>query len=56
MLDGQDLNEAVRRETGLPDIGKLNGFNGWLTQDQLDRRAASTQAVLLALHGLGKNV
>lgn len=55
LLDGQDLNQAIERETGIKDIGAYGGFNGWLTKEQLDRRNGSSQAVLLALHGLNKN-
>ena len=51
---GKDLTEVMNIVTGLSDIGKANGFNGWLTGDQLDRKEGSALAVLLALHGLNK--
>lgn len=49
---GKDLNAAMEIETGVKDVGKKGGFNGWLTQEQLDRRKGSGLAVLVALHGL----
>lgn len=52
LFKGKDLNEAMELETGIPNIGNSEGFNGWLTEDKLNRQAASTQAVLLALYGL----
>lgn len=55
LREGKDLNQAMESETGITDIGKREGFNGWLTDGHLDRRAASAQAVLLALYGLRKS-
>jgi inosine/xanthosine triphosphatase len=52
--EGKDLTQAMENETGIADIGNREGFNGWLTDGQLDRRTASSQAVLLALYGLVK--
>lgn len=48
----KDLTEAMEIVTGVPNTGAAAGFNGWLTQDKLDRRAGSALAVLLALYGL----
>jgi inosine/xanthosine triphosphatase len=50
--EGKDLNEAMELETGITEIGKAGGFNGWLTDGNLNRRVGSAQAVLLALYGL----
>lgn len=49
---GLDLNQAMEIETGIADIGKSVGFNGWLTENKLDRKTVSAEAVLLALYGL----
>lgn len=49
---GKDLNDAMAIETGIQEAGKGAGFNGWLTDNQIDRQKASAEAVLLALHGL----
>ncbi len=49
---GKDLNQIMEIETGVREAGKGMGFNGWLTNNQLDRQRASAEAVLLALHGL----
>lgn len=46
---GMDLNQAMEIETGLKEIGKAGGFNGWLTDGKLDRQQASAQAIYLAL-------
>lgn len=51
---GKTLNEAVEAVTGIPEIGNGQGFNGWFTNDQIDRQAGSSLAVLVALHGLEK--
>lgn len=50
--DNKDLNQAMELETGIKDIGKSVGFNGWLTENKLDRKKVSAEAVLLALYGL----
>lgn len=50
--EGLDLNQAMELETGIAEIGSSVGFNGWLTDNKLDRQAASSQAVLLALYGM----
>lgn len=55
LVQGKDLNEAMEEEIGVPEIGKAEGFNGWLTEGKLDRRAGSAQAVLLALYGLKRS-
>lgn len=49
---GKDLNEAMSVETGIQEAGKGAGFNGWLTDNRIDRQKASADAVLLALYGL----
>lgn len=49
---GLDLNQAMELETGIKEIGSSVGFNGWLTDNQIDRKTASAEAVLMALHGL----
>jgi len=49
---GKDLNEAMEAETGIQEAGKGMGFNGWLTDNRIDRLKASADAVLLALYGL----
>lgn len=52
LLAGHDLNYAMEHETGMVEAGKGLGFNGWLTNNQINRQQASAEAVLLALHGL----
>jgi inosine/xanthosine triphosphatase len=52
ILDGKDLNQAIEHEIGIKEIGSAGGFNGWLTEEKLDRQKGSAQAVLLALYGL----
>lgn len=52
LMAGKDMNEAVAIETGIEAIGRGMGFNGWLTDNQIDRQKSSAEAVLLALHGL----
>ena len=49
---GFDLNHAMEVETGLADTGKAGGFNGWLTGGKIDRRAASSLAIQMALYGM----
>lgn len=52
IVAGKDLTQAVEAETGIKDIGKGAGFNGWLTKNTLTRKDSSAQAVLLAIAGL----
>lgn len=55
LREGKDLNQAMEAETGIVEIGKSIGFNGWLTDGKLDRKSGSAQAVLMALAGLNKS-
>lgn len=52
LKEGKNLNEAMATETGIQEAGKGAGFNGWLTDNQIDRQKSSAEAVLLALYGL----
>jgi inosine/xanthosine triphosphatase len=52
IVNGKDLNEAMEYEIGVKEIGSSGGFNGWLTEENLDRQKGSAQAVILALYGL----
>ncbi len=52
LKSGKDLTEAMEIVTGIPNTGAAAGFNGWLTQGKIDRRAGSALAVLLALYEL----
>jgi len=49
LAEGLDLNQAMEIETGIAEIGKMGGFNGWLTDGAIDRRRGSSEAVLMAL-------
>lgn len=51
---GKNLSEAMALEYDTEDIGKKEGYNGWLSNNLLDRVEASKIAVLLALSGLMK--
>lgn len=53
--EGLDLNQAMEIETGIENIGSSHGFNGWLTDNNLNRQAGTAQAVLLALYGFIKS-
>ncbi|CAN5633013.1 inosine/xanthosine triphosphatase [soil metagenome] len=52
LKQGMNLNKAMEIETGIQEAGNGAGFNGWLTDNQIDRQKASAEAVLLALYGL----
>jgi inosine/xanthosine triphosphatase len=52
LLNGKDLNQVMEAETGIKEAGRGAGFNGWLTDGQIDRQTASAEAVLLSLYGL----
>ncbi len=54
LRDGKTLNDAMEIEYNLKDIGKKEGYNGWLSNNQLDRVESSKIAVYLALCGLMK--
>lgn len=51
---GQNLSEAMESEYGLKDLGKKNGYIGWLTNDAITRQDSNYEAVLLALSALVK--
>lgn len=51
---GKTLSEAMEIEYGIIDIGKKEGYNGWLSNNTLDRIEVSKIAVHLALCGLMK--
>jgi non-canonical (house-cleaning) NTP pyrophosphatase len=44
----------MAKEYGTVDLGKKEGYNGWLSQNKLDRAKSSEIAVFLALCGLLK--
>lgn len=52
--DGKTLTEAMSLEYGTVDLGVKEGYNGWLSDNRLDRIEASRIAVFLALCGLMK--
>jgi len=54
MRSGKNLSQAMDIEYGIVDIGKNEGYNGWLSNNVLNRIEASKIAVLLALCGLTK--
>lgn len=54
--EGKNLSEAMEEIYGATDIGKEQGFNGWITDGHVDRTEASKLAVLLALCTLKKEL
>jgi inosine/xanthosine triphosphatase len=54
IYEGSSLTEAMALEYGIQDIGKKEGYNGWLSNNILNRVEVSKLAVLLALCGLMK--
>lgn len=50
----EDLNQAMKAETGIIEAGQKGGFDGWLTDGAIDRKAATSIAVRIALHSLHK--
>lgn len=51
---GQNLTDAMASEYGTKDLGKNDGYNGWLSRNEIDRANSSYQAVFLALCALLK--
>ncbi len=51
---GKTLTDAMAIEYGTIDLGANDGFNGWLSNNKIDRTEASKIAVFLALCGLYK--
>lgn len=51
---GKTLTDAMASEYGTVDLGKKEGYNGWLSSGKLDRITASKIAVFLALCALYK--
>lgn len=54
LRQGQDLSKAMEIEYDLRDLGKKNGYIGWLTNDAITRQSSNYEAVLLALCSLVK--
>lgn len=50
--NGLDLSQAMHKIYGAIDLGKRDGYNGWLSQNKYDRTEASKIAVFLALQKL----
>jgi inosine/xanthosine triphosphatase len=46
---GKNLTDAMAIEHGAIDLGKNDGYNGWLSNNNYDRTEASKIAVFLAL-------
>jgi inosine/xanthosine triphosphatase len=51
---GANLTDAMAKEHGTVDLGKNDGYNGWLSNNNYDRTEASKIAVFLALSKLHK--
>lgn len=51
---GINLTDAMAKEHGTVDLGKNDGYNGWLSANNYDRTEASKIAVYLALAKLHK--
>jgi len=51
---GKNLSEAMAEEYGTEELGKNDGYNGWLSGNKIDRTEASRIPVFLALCGLMK--
>lgn len=51
---GRTLTDAMADEYGTVDLGKNDGYNGWLSGNHIDRTEASKIAVFLALCALMK--
>lgn len=51
---GKTLTDAMASEYGTIDLGKKEGYNGWLSDGKLDRITSSKIAVFLALCALYK--
>lgn len=51
---GKDLNDAMHVVAGIEKAGKNNGFCGWLTDNTIDRKAATVLGIRIALYGLQK--
>lgn len=52
---GSNLTDAMRDEYGTVDLGKNAGYNGWLSENKIDRTEASKIAIFLALCGVMKD-
>lgn len=52
--DGKNLSQAMALEYDTKDLGKNEGYNGWLSGNKIDRVEASRIPVFLALCGLMK--
>ncbi len=53
--EGKNLKDAMAEEYGTVDLGRKEGYNGWLSKNRIDRQSASHQAVYLALCALIKD-
>lgn len=51
---GSDLSSAMELEYGLKDLGKKEGYIGWLTDKVMDRTSYSVESIFLALCSLHK--
>lgn len=51
---GKDLSTAMEIEYGLQDLGKNEGYIGWLTDKVMDRTSYSVSAIFIALCSLHK--
>ncbi len=52
--EGLNLTDAMAKEYGTKELGKNDGYNGWLSNNVIDRENASFQAVYLALCAIRK--
>jgi inosine/xanthosine triphosphatase len=52
--DGLNLSDAMSEVYGIEEIGKKNGYIGWLSDDKITRESSARDAVLLALSALHK--
>jgi inosine/xanthosine triphosphatase len=51
---GKSLSDAMDKEYGITEIGKNNGYIGWLSDNTITRESSAYDAVYLALSALSK--
>jgi inosine/xanthosine triphosphatase len=54
LFAGENLTDAMASHYGTVDLGKNQGYNGWLSNNVIDREEASFAAIYLALCALLK--
>jgi len=53
---GKNITEAMQAAYGIPEIGKNQGYSGWLSDNLVDRTLGAKIATILALTALKKGL